>query len=445
MGFAGVSRDSVTELRRDTSRFRPPLWIFLAGLIVRLLYITIAHTYRVPNYYDHFSFGWEMARISRSLLTGHGYGNPFLVGNTGPTAWVPPIYPFLIAGVFKLFGIYTPLSAWVALALQCCFSAATAPAVYEIAARCFNRRVALWSAVFWAFYPTIIQYGVRWIWETTLTTMLFAWVLVIALRVKGVGQNAEAGSTFSRWLTFGLLWAAIGLCNPSLLLFLPVCGIWMLIGSRNLKRAFAMAFVSGLLFIACIAPWIWRNWLVFHKFIPIRGNFGVELYLGNTPGALGMGWGLSVDTQNELQSYRAMGEARYVHEHGRMAAANIRSNPAEFIERSIKRMYFFWASTPHPLGRSAFLEYLREFHYCFWSITGLLGLGLAIKKRIPAAKLFAWAFFLLPLIYYAVTVPPRFRHPLEPLITILTVYLFQSAEKRRRPATQTAPGNISHA
>jgi hypothetical protein len=51
---------------------------------------------------------------------------------------------------------------------------------------------------------------------------------------------------------------------------------------------------------------------------------------------------------------------------------------------------------------------------------------------VPAAWLFAWAFLLLPLTYYFVTAAARFRHPLEPLITIFSVYLFQSARPRRR-------------
>jgi hypothetical protein len=62
----------------------------------------------------------------------------------------------------------------------------------------------------------------------------------------------------------------------------------------------------------------------------------------------------------------------------------------------------------------------------------LLGLALALRRRIPGAVLLAWAFFLLPLVYYFVTVHARFRHPLEPLIAILSVYLFQSAEKSWR-------------
>jgi hypothetical protein len=46
---------------------------------------------------------------------------------------------------------------------------------------------------------------------------------------------------------------------------------------------------------------------------------------------------------------------------------------------------------------------------------------------MPAAGLFAWAFLLLPLTYYFVTAQARFRHPLEPLIWVLGVWLFENA------------------
>jgi hypothetical protein len=62
---------------------------------------------------------------------------------------------------------------------------------------------------------------------------------------------------------------------------------------------------------------------------------------------------------------------------------------------------------------------------------GLLGLALALKRRAPASVLFLWIFLLVPLVYYIVTVHARFRHPFEPIIAILAVNLFQSAEPRR--------------
>jgi hypothetical protein len=54
-----------------------------------------------------------------------------------------------------------------------------------------------------------------------------------------------------------------------------------------------------------------------------------------------------------------------------------------------------------------------------------------LKSRVVGGGLFAAIFVLLPLPYYLVTVQPRFRHPMEPLIAVLAVYLFRSTEKKR--------------
>ena len=112
--------------------------------------------------------------------------------------------------------------------------------------------------------------------------------------------------------------------------------------------------------------------------------------------------------------------------------AVIRENPKHFAVLCLKRVYYFWFSVPHPFDEGVVAEYGRNLNFQFTSIAGLLGLALALRRRIPGAVLFAWAFFLLPLVYYFVTVHARFRHPLEPLIAILSVYLFQSAEKSWR-------------
>jgi hypothetical protein len=63
---------------------------------------------------------------------------------------------------------------------------------------------------------------------------------------------------------------------------------------------------------------------------------------------------------------------------------------------------------------------------------GVLGGVLAWRRRRPAAGLYMLALLTVPVPYYAVIVLARFRHPLEPLLTVLAVYLFQSAEKSWR-------------
>ena len=429
--------------------FRAPRRIFWTGFLVRVLYLTLAHTFRIRPAEDHFQFGWEAGRIARALLTGYGYSDPFsnvYFAHTGSTAWLPPLYPLLLAGIFKLFGIYTHTSAWVLFTIQSAFSATTALATYEIAARILSRRVALWAAWIWALYPAAMQYAVRWPWEMTITTALFSFVLMLALRLRNIGaeQPPEGvdGTTgahiesdsrqAAHWSLFGALWGLIALSNSTLLIFLPVCGIWILMGTWRKPHAVRDAVLAALLCFACIAPWTLRNENVFHTFIPLRGNFGAELYMGNGPGAEGllMEYYHPFQDSQQLRDYAALGEVRYVARQGALAKANIAADPAHFAADVVKRIDFFWAGVPHPTDEAWFNEIGRTVNFSFISVAGLLGLAFALRTRVPAAGLFAWAFLLLPIPYYLVTVHARFRHPLEPLICILAVHLFQSATPR---------------
>jgi len=421
----------------STLSFQAPWLLFWIGFAVRVLYMTLAHTYRIRPFDDHFTFGWEMGRIARALNTGYGYADPF-TGHTGPTAWTGPLYPLLLAGIFHVFGIYTPSAAWVALAVNCAFSALAALPTWEIGSRCFNPRVGKWAAWLWALYPAAMQYAVRWVWEMNLTVLLFTTMLVVALRLRNIGEPAAAASgphpRWRLWTAFGLLWGLVALSNPALVIFLPACGIWLLLKSTPssgaaLRQRLAGAALAGLLFCVCIAPWILRNWIAFHQFVPLRGNFGAELYLGNGPGANGflMEYNHPEQSAQQLRLYQQMGEIAYAKKRGALAEAIIRAHPGLFLRNTLKRVYFFWAGVPHPADDAWYVEVGRNFNYDLISAAGLLGLALALRQRAPAAWLFAWIFLLLPLVYYAVTVHARFRHPFEPVIAVLAVNLFQSA------------------
>jgi 4-amino-4-deoxy-L-arabinose transferase-like glycosyltransferase len=413
-----------------------PWRMFWIGLAVRVLYITFGHSYHFRAIQDHFQFGWEMGRIARSLVTGRGYSDPF-VPFSGPTAWCPPLYPLLLGGVFRVFGVYSALSAWLILTINSIFSALTAVAVYEIGKRSFGREVALWSGWIWALYPAAMQYAVHWIWETAISTSLLAVVIVIALRVRGIGDaSPPAGrQRTALWAVFGLLWGLIGLLNPSLLVFLPACGLWMLWGERHdILPNVARAALAAVLCAACLAPWIWRNWVVFDAFIPMRSNFGAELYASSLESNDGFPWGGTISifaATPDQQRYRELGEVAFSKERGEMAKAIFRENPGRFERYALKRVYFFWVGVPHPIDGKLMTEVFRELNYSILSLSGLLGLGLAIRKRRPGAVLYASAFVLVPIVYYGVTVWARMRSPLEPLICVLGVYLFQSADRSR--------------
>lgn len=427
-------------------RFFSSKWnAFWAALILRVLYMTIAHTWRIRDFQDHFQFGWEMGRIARALATGRGYADPF-VGRSGPTAWCPPLYPLLIAGVFKLAGVYTHFSAWIIFTVNSIFSAFTSLLIYETAERSFNRRVAIWAAWIWALYPAAMQYAVHWVWDMAITACVFSAVIVIALRVRGIGGTVPSPAKRTLlWALFGVLWGAIALLNSSLLVFLPACGLWMLWGERRtFFSGFARASLAALLCAACIAPWILRNWNTFHAFIPMRPNLGCELYASSLESNDGFPWGAAVGVYPatpDMIRYRQIGEVPFCKERGEMGKAIFRANPGRWRDYTAKRIWFFWAGVPHPIEKSFLTEFFRELNYSFLSVTGLFGLALACMRRKPAALLYAMAFFFIPLIYYAITVQARFRSPLEPLICVLTVYLFQSADRTRTWSWQPARGS----
>jgi 4-amino-4-deoxy-L-arabinose transferase-like glycosyltransferase len=435
--------DAAETVRRDSWG---PWRLFWLALAIRIAAIGLFHLYRLHPQEDHFAFGYEMGRIARALATGRGYADPFH-GQTGPTAWVTPLFPLILGGIFRVFGVYTRLSAWAILSLDSLLNALMIPMIWETGERCFDAHVARWSAWIWALYPAAMQYAVKWVWEMTLTAFLFQLALVLALRMGRVGSRpgdeqrsggafariaAKDGPTWRRWLAFGLVWGLIALSNPSALLFLPVCGLWILAREgRRWARQIPKAICAGLLCIAVIAPWSLRNQRVFHAFVPFRSNFGVELYLGNGPGANGflMEYNHPSKDETQFELYRQMGELRYSAWRGQTAQQAIRADLPLFASNCFKRAYFFWWGVPDPQGHPG-SDLVRGLSFGFASCAGLLGLVLALRRRIPAARLFGAVFLLLPVVYYFVTAHARFRHPLEPLIALLSVYLFQQAERR---------------
>ena len=124
-----------------------------------------------------------------------------------------------------------------------------------------------------------------------------------------------------------------------------------------------------------------------------------------------------------------MGEVAYAKHQGELAMPIIRAHKLRLAGYVVRRIDFFWVSVPHPVDKSLLTEVVRELNYAFTSLAALLGLALALKRHVPAAWLFLWAFLAIPLIYYFITVQARFRHPLEPIMCILAVYLFQSAQR----------------
>ena len=398
--------------------------IAAVALVLRLAWILIGHTYKFKTADDNFSFGWEMGRIAASLASSHGFRSPF-GPSTGPTAWEPPLYVYLTAGVFKVFGIYSRASAFVLLALNSVFSALTCIPIFLIGRRVFSNKVAVWSAWAWALLPNVMFWCTRAVWETSLSALLLALVFWLALTM-------EEREGWIPWFEFGLLWGIVALNSTSLLSFLPAAGLWAWYRrSKRGRRSFGGVVLASMVFIACITPWIVRNYRTFGQFIFIRDNFGAELRLGNGNGADGTLM-LYLDPPHDpyaMHQFQAMGELAYIAMRKQQALDFIRADYSRFLGLSFRRLVYFWAAPPKDI-EPAWLGVLKNSLFLGSSILMFWGLGRALRQRRPGAWLFFWLILLYPAIYYFVYAIPRYRHPIEPEMTVLCVYLISEAGKK---------------
>jgi hypothetical protein len=400
------------------------LWMVIIAFVLRLVAIGITHQYKVRVSEANFGFGWEMGRIAKAIATGEGFSSPFTEFHTGPTAWEPPVYPYLTAGVFKVFGIYTRKSAFVLLVINSLFSALTCIPLFYAARRMFGLKVAKWTAWTWALFPYAMYWAVKWIWETSITQFLLVTLLLITLQLE------ETENNYRRWVLWGFLWGFVALVNPSVLSVLPFFGLWLVY--RRLRRHtkwFVPSALAAVIFFATISPWLIRNYETFGKFVFIRSNFGAEFRMGNGPKAEGlwMFWLHPSHNKLELQKYRDMGELAYVAGRKAQAMEWIHANPGQFAKITFRKFVYYWADPPW--GGS--IMPAKNWLFLASSIIGWWGLGLALKHRKQGAGLLAALFVAYPAVYYFVFPHPRYRAPIEPVLLMLAVYLISETREGR--------------
>jgi 4-amino-4-deoxy-L-arabinose transferase-like glycosyltransferase len=375
-----------------------------------------------------FSHPYEMGLVANSLIHGHGYSSPF-GGSTGPTAIVAPGYPTLIAAVFLAFGSDTYASALVIIGLQIFVGLITIWLMMHIARELFDQRTAIVAGAFWAvslpliWIPTIF-------WETSISACAFVAMVAMAIRCRREPTRAM-------WIALGASSGIAALINPALLPSLVAIMGWVAWETRRLARA--TAFI-GLLTLALVyAPWPIRNAVRFHAFIPMRSTVGLEMYMGNRPGATGRldESILPMTNPQEFKNFVTMGEMAYTRNRSLEASEYIRAHPAVFLKLSARRVYRFWTGTGNADGSPFYAV-----HAGLTALFGLAGVALIFRRRMRAyAALFALPLLLFPFPYYITHAEFRYRLNIDALLTIPAAYAvtqLDAAWSRRKAAKQTA-------
>lgn len=362
----------------------------------------------------------ETTDIAASIAAGRGFASPFPLAHTGATAWVCPLFPYLLAGIFRVWGSFTQNSLLAIQILNCLFASLTVFPIHAAAKRTFGSAAALFSAWLWVFLPFAWWTPIQDIWDTSLTAFLLAAIFWATLAIRHRRD-------FFSWLAYGALWAVGALVNAAVLSLLPFFVAWLLWQRRN---SFSLALPSAALLLFCVLllPWTIRNHRALGKWIPLRSNFGMELWLGNNPAAgdpnsfaLHPLWNAS-----EAAEFQRVGEIDYAAAKQHAALAYMRSHPAGTARASAARVWSNWfAVTDRVNARwSTAPAYVKALSLATFFMILFAALGLIVAPlEIGAEALPYWiAVLIFPLPYYLTHTLVRYRFPIEPIVTILAAY-----------------------
>lgn len=396
------------------------LRIVLVALALRLAVMGFVYPEHLNPERDHWYFGGETGHIARSLVEGKGFSSP-MFADTGPTAWQTPIYPSLLALVFRVFGVFTKGAAISILSVNSLFSSLTCLPVFFITRRTFGEKAAWRAAWAWAFFPYAIFFAASHIWPTTLTTLLLSVAFLAGLQLE---DSMQSGT----WIKFGLLSGVAAMNDPVVLTVLPLLGLWMCYRAWLRRDDWLRpALAAALAFVVVVLPWFIRNYRAFHKVVPFRGNFGVELYIGNN-GDLSHFTARYLHPEHneeEWQEYVRLGESRYMQHKLQQAMAFISNHKGLFLWSSLRRAIYmwtnYWSLTPDYLKEEPF-DIPAIFLNITLSTLALCGLWTAWRTFGVIVVPYAIALFCFPVVYYLTHGEDFYRRPADPFFVVLAVY-----------------------
>lgn len=429
---------SRTDRGASTFPWRSCAVVFFVALAVRLFLLTL-----LPSDWIRPNGDWEIEGIAISLVTEGRFANPYAVP-TGLTTHLPPVPPLMLALMIKIFGLTTAagLAAWV---FRFVLQAAILGLLPWIGERTgLGWRAGLVGGLAGALWPQVEAHG------GNFAALLLGLLAVAMARRWDSASTAPAdgkppvGPSARSSLLLGAGFGIAFHAQPALLGVLLGYLLFEVAWLRHAGRWRSAMLVALGALVICL-PWGIRNYRAFDSVIFVRGNFGLELRMGNHDGATANiddphfnHWPPHPRThREEAVRVREMGEAAYMQASRREALDWIRDHPGEFLRLTSARIRHFWIGPlDHPLMSLAFI-----------SLTGLalIGAGLVLR-RLPASSAGALLIPLLtfPPVYYLVPWQQRYRLPIEWILFLLAGFAVCSIVGAGRVGTVNESGTLGN-
>lgn len=386
----------------------PLLLILMAALAVRVAFI---HYWGSTLTLGSDDVGYIDS--ARRLITDHVFSwwRPRLCPEPafGPSAYTTPGYPLFLSFFIWLFSEESRALAAARYA-QAFLMVGSTYMTYLIASRFGGRYAGLLPAALVAFYPPLILIN-----GLLLTETLFAFLLLL---FTYHWVKTEPGKTGS-YALLGVLGAAAALVRPTgaLLCFAAFCGLLLALRSRKPPRKAVLRSAAVLLVTFCLvlSPWVVRNALLFHRFIPLSAGGGNPLLLGTYVNLEGIkygwhpSWPVGKDPMETARLHTKLGlkrlETGFREEFGRYLDWYTRGK-----FKLLWGKVFIWGGEDKLPCRLTFW-----YHYVLITV-GSLGLVYGLARRLPGAGRVLSLLVLFTIVHLVTYAHCRYALPLLPVL-----------------------------
>ena len=249
--FETLQAVSKADLMAETRRYLAAASVVLVAIFV---VISFLQAYPLPAVRDD---AVEYLALARNLASGNG----FTMDGSIPAVYRPPLFSALLGGWFFLTGTSSVASAAIFQSLV--HAAGVLAAFFLFLELTPSLAWATFAALFLAVNPLLVTRVVFVLQEPTLLlfTTLAAYLSVRMVKTPSTPRAALTG-------------AAWGLCTLAKVVagFIPFVLLAMHFLPGRLRREWKCREAAALLlcFVAIVAPWTARNYVYFHRFIPVN-------------------------------------------------------------------------------------------------------------------------------------------------------------------------------
>lgn len=251
----------------NTQEVGPRFELWVIGFLVfaiatRALSVVLFHA-------QLLSREWGFFTLVQHWLQGYGYSFASQLGCA--SAYRSPGYLFFLGALYRVFD---PANTWAQAIIQNIFVVGALWLTYVVGKRLVGARAALLGAVFMACYPYTFYHYTQF-YHTFLQSFFLLLVIWLVLRLSEDKRMRYAVGA-------GLAIGALAYVQGTILPVTPLIALWVFWQYwPTWKRGLMAVAVIAICAAGLIAPWTYRNWTVFHEFIPLTTDLGHALFKAN--------------------------------------------------------------------------------------------------------------------------------------------------------------------